>query len=347
MRSVGQRAVPGNREDGRRDGDHPVDAPRVLEPLLRLLLPAHRTQPPRPAQRRVVGDVRSRQRIEDVARLRRHRLRDHSLGRDEELRQRVSSRELPGNDLQGGHGPAGGVRESPRSRRPVAARQTRPHRPARPGRPGTVRFEHGARHGGEELRTCVSDAVRRPRTGRPLRRVAGDAIAVRTRPARDGEVRPLVSAGAAAGGTGGAVHSAHAPRHRQQPLGPARRPREGTPRKFARDRPPGCRPVARPESSRPARRHAGRLGGRIRTHALRGKLGKVQARPRPSSHGFQHADGRRGRARRHDLWSDRRTRNARGREPRARPRPPRHNPSLVGDRPRAAHVPSFRAATSG
>ena len=73
------------------------------------------------------------------------------------------------------------------------------------------------------------------------------------------------------------------------------------PEALRRCRPGGRRADRRSQAARDARRHAGRLGRRIRPHAVRAdrRQGSVESRPRPSSHRLLHAPRRRRRARRH------------------------------------------------
>ena len=112
--------------------------------------------------------------------------------------------------------------------------------------------------------------------------------------AGQGVVREQLPAGAPAGRARRALRPALSPR-----LGHARRIlRRGHRREAAApvpaDRPAGLRAPDRPEAARPARRHAGRLGRRVRPHADERGAERIEVpRPRSPSAGVHDVAGRR------------------------------------------------------
>ncbi len=93
------------------------------------------------------------------------------------------------------------------------------------------------------------------------------------------------------------------------------------------------------------RRHAGRLGRRVRPHRLLpGQADRRRLRPRPSSALLHRLAGRRRHQAGHHLRRDRRLllQHREGSGP--RPRPARHDPALPGHRPHAADVQVSGAA---
>ena len=117
----------------------------------------------------------------------------------------------------------------------------------------------------------------------------------------------------------------------RQPLGPARRLG-----KRAREHGPAGRPADRRADrglapSRPARRNADHLGGRVRPHAV---LAGHQ-RPRPRSVRLQRLDGGRRHERRHHLRRHRRVRLSRRRKPVRHLRSLGHRPAPARRQPRA------------
>ena len=83
-----------------------------------------------------------------------------------------------------------------------------------------------------------------------------------------------------------------------------------------------------PEAARAARRHAGRLGRRVRPHGLLpGQADRDQLRPRPPSALLHHVDGRRRHQARHHARRDRRLLLQRRRGPGPRARPARDDPA--------------------
>ena len=127
--------------------------------------------------------------------------------------------------------------------------------------------------------------------------VAGDARALR-REAGQGVVRQQLPARAPAGRARRALRAALRRR-----LGPSQRPRDAPAAQVQGRRPGDGRAGAGSEAARPARRHAGHLGRRVRPHADaqgdRRRRHRDQARPRPSQGRVHHVAGRRRREARH------------------------------------------------
>ena len=92
-----------------------------------------------------------------------------------------------------------------------------------------------------------------------------------------------------------------------------------------------------PEAARPAGRHAGGLGRRVRPDGLLpGQADRGRLRPRPSSALLHHLAGRRRHQARHDPRRDRRLLLQHHAGPGPRPRPARHDAALPGHRPHAS-----------
>ncbi len=108
-----------------------------------------------------------------------------------------------------------------------------------------------------------------------------------------------------------------------------------------RRRPAVGRPDHRPEAARPARRHAGHLGRRVRPHRLLpGHADHGQLRPRPSPALLHHLAGRRRHQAGHRLRRDRRLLLQHRRATRVHVHDlQRHDPALPGHRPHAADLP--------
>ena len=108
-------------------------------------------------------------------------------------------------------------------------------------------------------------------------------------------VRRQLPAGAPAGRARRAVHPALSPR-----LGPARQPAARHRAAVQGHRPADRRARHRPQAARAARRHAGRLGRRVRPHRVQpGQADRRQLRPRPPPAQLLHVDGRRRHEARH------------------------------------------------
>ena len=152
------------------------------------------------------------------------------------------------------------------------------------------------------------------------------------RKARD--VRRQLPAGPPPGRARRPVHPALPPR-----LGPAREPPQADRRPVPRHRPALGGPARRPEAARAARRHARRLGRRVRPDGLLpGEADGRRLRPRPPPPLLHPLAGRRRDQARHHPRRDRRLLLQHHRGPGPRPRPARDDPALPGDRPHPAHL---------
>ena len=168
-------------------------------------------------------------------------------------------------------------------------------------------IDSAARRPNRLLRAGLPHATRSPGGVRPLTRERRDAAALWHRQSGHRHVRPAMPDGPAAGRARRALRAALR-RAGEQRLGPSQRSARELASTLRRRRSADRRLAPdRPEGARPARRHAGPLGRRIRPHAD----GRGHRRPRASSLRLHDVAGRRRRQGRHDLRRHRRIRLAR------------------------------------
>ena len=147
--------------------------------------------------------------------------------------------------------------------------QGRPAGAAQPARGARVPVRLQAPRPDQVVRAGLPHADGRSR-GPPLRgRGRIHPPALRSRPGRHPPVRPADARGPPAGRARSPLHPGLSRRGRRRRLGRSRRPPRQPLEPLRPGRQADRRPVDRPQASRPARRHRGRLGHRVRPHPLR------------------------------------------------------------------------------
>ena len=244
-------------------------------------VPPDRLPAARPAQHGGVAQLRPGQREPEPARLRRADLPgQRQQGRPADLLAPVGQR-LPAQPAPG--------RAPPLRRRPGAlplqpARHRR-RRPAGPMLDAEAKLNHMAEQafGDPEINTRIAQyemAYRMQSSVPELTDLSNESKATldAVRPGRHRQqrhrrrLRPQLPARPPDGRARRAVRPAHAPR-----LGPAQRPAPPDPRPVQGRRPAHRRPGQGPQAARPARRHAGHLGRRVRPDHL--QPGRADQRP--------------------------------------------------------------------
>ena len=207
VRQVGFRPVPAPRRLRGRHRLHPLDDRGRAAARLGHAADEQRPHPLRQPGAGLLGELRPRHREREPARLRRH-ARPHRRAdqRRQELVERLHAGQLSGHRdpverhadpvprPAAGHVPPGAA---PVARQPAGVQR---------GTRRTALREQRAGRAHRQLRTRLPDAGARAGSGRPLRRVGGDAKPLRPGPGSDEGLRPPLPAGAPPGRTRRPLH---------------------------------------------------------------------------------------------------------------------------------------------